>query len=69
MTVTIFNAEFAEVFARCWVVNIMVNLIEDTDNQDLLEINLVEPFVESAAFFMSVIERLLASLWRPSFGS
>jgi hypothetical protein len=40
----------------------MVNLIEYTDNQDLLEINLVEPFVESAAFFMSVIERLLASL-------
>jgi hypothetical protein len=55
------RAEPGEVFTRRWVVETILDLVGYTSDCDLTELQLVEPSIGSGAFFVPIVERLLAS--------
>ena len=55
------RAEPGEVFTRRWVVETILDLVGYTSDRDLAELRLVEPSIGSGAFFVPIVERLLAS--------
>ena len=58
------RAEPGEVFTRRWVVETILDLVGYTSDRDLAELRLVEPSIGSGAFFVPIVERLLASAQR-----
>lgn len=54
------QAEPGEVFTRRWVVETILDLVGYTSDRNLAELRLVEPSIGSGAFFVPIVERLLA---------
>lgn len=53
---------YGEIFTRRWVVETMLDNIGYTPNQDLASMCAVEPSVGSGAFWIPLVERLIASV-------
>ena len=58
------RAEPGEVFTRRWIVETILDLVGYTSDRDLAMMRLVEPSIGSGAFFVPIVERLLASAQR-----
>lgn len=52
---------FGEVFTRSWVVELMLDIAEYTEDRDLGQLVIVEPSCGAGAFLESIIGRLIAS--------
>lgn len=55
------GSEYGEVFTRRWIVELILDLVGYTDDEDLGARRLVEPSCGTGAFLMPVVERLIAS--------
>lgn len=58
------GADYGEVFTRRWVVDLILDLVGYTPDQDLGSRSLVEPSCGTGAFLVPVVERLLESSGR-----
>lgn len=55
------DPNYGEVFTRRWVVDAMLDLVGYTADRDLTKLVLVEPSIGSGAFWVPLVQRLLAS--------
>lgn len=58
------GADYGEVFTRRWVVELILDLVGYTEDQDLGGRRLVEPSCGTGAFLVPVVDRLIASCRR-----
>lgn len=66
MTTTLTDHEksHGEVFTRRWVVDLMLDLADYSPDRDLASLHVVEPSVGHGAFWVPMLERLIASAVR-----
>lgn len=55
------DPNYGEVFTRRWVVDAMLDLVGYEAQRDLTKLTLVEPSVGSGAFWVPIVQRLIAS--------
>ena len=58
------GSDYGEVFTRRWIVDLILDLVGYTEDQDLASRRLVEPSCGIGAFLIPVIDRLIASCRR-----
>ena len=58
------GSDYGEVFTRRWVVELILDLVGYTEDQDLSARRLVEPSCGTGAFLVPVVDRLIASCLR-----
>jgi adenine-specific DNA-methyltransferase len=58
------GADYGEVFTRRWIVELILDLVGYTEDQDLGGRRLVEPSCGTGAFLVPVVDRLIASCRR-----
>ena len=58
------GADYGEVFTRRWIVELILDLVGYTEDQDLGARRLVEPSCGTGAFLVPVVDRLIASCRR-----
>ena len=58
------GSDYGEVFTRRWIVELILDLVGYTEDQDLAARRLVEPSCGMGAFLIPVIDRLIASCRR-----
>lgn len=58
------GADYGEVFTRRWIVELILDLVGYTEDQDLGGRRLVEPSCGTGAFLVPVVDRLIASCLR-----
>ena len=59
------GADYGEVFTRRWVVDLILDLVGYTPDEDLGAQTLVEPSCGTGAFLVPVVDRLIESSARP----
>src|SRR5579862_1907431 len=58
------GSDYGEVFTRRWIVELILDLVGYTEDQDLASRRLVEPSCGTGAFLIPVIDRLIQSCRR-----